>query len=85
MFNQIISDLPAVVRSDDQKSALRSRRKEKKCECCRNKVIYGNNKWCGACAFYIKTLKLQRNYYKRKSDNLNIKVYGNKSGAERIR
>jgi len=59
--------------------------KIKVCECCNNKQIYGNNKWCSSCAIYIKEMKRSLRYYKSKSDKLNKILYGQKNGAERVR
>jgi len=57
-----------------------------KCECCgRFTPNYGNTKYCSGCAVHIKELKDKIHYYKKKAKEMTRRVYGQDSGAERIR
>ena len=59
--------------------------KIKKCECCKNTIIYGNNKFCSNCALYTKKLREKVSLTKREIKLLRIKMYGQNKGWERIR
>lgn len=59
--------------------------KIKKCECCKNKIIYGNSKFCSNCSIYTFKLRIKINHIKREVRLLRIKLYGQKNGSERLR
>lgn len=57
-----------------------------KCECCKRRIRkMANQKYCSCCSIYLQTLKKQLIYYKRKKVNYCERLYGTKSGKERIR
>lgn len=58
----------------------------KQCQCCKKEIMnFGNKKFCSECALYIYKLKEELWHYKTEVKKLKLIVYGQKSGAERIR
>lgn len=54
-----------------------------KCECCKRKIgKWKNQKFCNSCSLYLRELKRKLYYYKNKSENLTILLYGYRDGRQ---
>ena len=60
--------------------------KKIRCECCDKLIVKRSSSMlCNNCSLYTSQLKNKIRYLKRKAEALSIKLYGTKSGWERVR
>lgn len=57
-----------------------------KCKCCKKADLeLFSKKFCTPCSIYTRDIRRKITYYKKKSKDLCIRLYGVENGVERIR
>jgi hypothetical protein len=62
-------------------------KRPKRCKCCRQVIVkYGSNqKYCSACAVFLRDLKMNLYAYRLQNKRLKLRLYGVKKGSMKIK